>query len=134
MTDLTNYGENLLLDYLMTSSTAVVRPTAWWVALHTASPTEVGNVGEVAAGVGYTRQSMTTSVSSSPGGNTANSNLISFGPASGGGFGTVTHMSICDTSSTVSYNVIWQGATTNKTVASGDKYEYAVGALTLTMA
>ena len=41
MTAKTDYAENLALLYLMTDET-YVRPTAWFVALHTGDPGEAG--------------------------------------------------------------------------------------------
>ena len=131
MSDLTDFAEKLLLDWLMTAG-AATRPTAWWVALHTGAPGDNGAASEVGAGVGYTRQSVTFAAAASPGGTTDNTTTVTFGPASGAGFGAVTHMSIWDSSA--AGNSLWQGTATNKTIPSGDKYEFAVGAIDLTMA
>jgi hypothetical protein len=46
MAALTTYSRTLLLNYLLTT-TAVTRPTAWYMALHTEDPTLAGTVGEV---------------------------------------------------------------------------------------
>jgi len=44
-----NYAEVAALNWLFTV-TAVTRPTAWYVAIHTADPTEDGSVGELNSG------------------------------------------------------------------------------------
>lgn len=130
MAALSDYAEKLLLDFLMTTGTAT-RPTAWYVALFTAAPNDTGGGTEVSAG-GYARQSVAFSAAASPGGTTSNSGEVSF-TASGGDYGTVTHMGIFDASS--SGNLLWHGAlTASKAVADGDTLTFAAGNIDLTMA
>ena len=130
MAALSDYAEKLLLDFLMTTGTAT-RPTNWYVALYTGAPSDSGGGTEVSAG-GYARQSVSFNAASSPGGTTSNSGEVSF-TASGGDYGTVTHMGIFDASS--SGNLLWHGAlTASKTVADGDTLTFAVGNIDLTMA
>ena len=130
MAALSDYAEKLLLDWMMTSGSAT-RPTAWYVALYTAAPSDSGGGTEVSTG-GYARQSVTFDAASSPGGTTSNSGEVSF-TASGGDYGTVTHMGIFDAAS--SGNLLWHGAlTASKTVADGDTLTFAVGNIDLTMA
>jgi len=130
MAALSDYAEKLLLDFLMTTGTAT-RPTNWYVALYTGAPSDSGGGTEVSAG-GYARQSVSFDAASSPGGTTSNSGEVSF-TASGGDYGTVTHMGIFDAST--SGNLLWHGAlTASKTVADGDTLTFAVGNIDLTMA
>jgi len=130
MAALSDYAEKLLLDFLMTTGTAT-RPTNWYVALYTGAPSDSGGGTEVSAG-GYARQSVSFNAASSPGGTTSNSNEVSF-TASGGDYGTVTHMGIFDASS--SGNLLWHGAlTASKAVADGDTLTFAIGNIDLTMA
>ena len=130
MAALSDYAEKLLLDWMMTSGSAT-RPTAWYVALYTAAPSDSGGGTEVSTG-GYARQSVAFSAAASPGGTTSNSGEVSF-TASGGNYGTVTHMGIFDAAS--SGNLLWHGAlTASKTVADGDTLTFAAGNIDLTMA
>ena len=130
MAALSDYAEKLLLDFLMTTGTAT-RPTNWYVALFTAAPNDAGGGTEVSAG-GYRRKTVAFSAAASPGGTTSNSGEVSF-TASGGDYGTVTHMGIFDASS--SGNLLWHGAlTASKAVADGDTLTFAVGNIDLTMA
>jgi hypothetical protein len=130
MAALSDYAEKLLLDWMMTTGSAT-RPTAWYVALYTAAPSDSGGGTEVSTG-GYARQSVTFDAASSPGGTTSNSGEVSF-TASGADYGTVTHMGIFDASS--GGNLLWHGAlTASKTVADGDTLTFAVGNIDLTMA
>jgi hypothetical protein len=130
MSALSDYSEKLLLDWLMTTGSAT-RPTAWYIALYTAAPSDSGGGTEV-SGSGYSRQSASFSAASSPGGTTSNSNTISF-TASGGSWGTVTHIGIFDNSS--GGNLIWHGGlTASKIVGDGDTLEFAIGNIDLTVA
>ena len=128
MSALSDHAEDLLLDFLMTSGTAT-RPTAWYLALFTAAPSDSGGGTEVSTG-GYSRQTIAFSAAS--GGTTSNSADVSF-TATGADYGTVTHMGIFDASS--GGNLLWHGAlTASKTVADGDTLTFAVGNIDLTMA
>lgn len=130
MAALSDYAEKLLLDWMMTAG-AATRPTAWYVALYTAAPSDSGGGTEV-SGSGYSRQSVTLAAASTPGGTTSNTNAVSF-TASGGAFGTVTHIGIFDAST--GGNLLWHGAmTASKAVADGDTLEFSIGNIDLTIA
>jgi hypothetical protein len=130
MAALSNYAEKLLLDWSMTTGSAT-RPTAWYVALYTAAPSDSGGGTEVSTG-GYARQSVTFDAASSPGGTTSNNNTVSF-TASGASYGTVSHIGIFDNVS--GGNLLWHGSmTASKTVADGDTLEFSIGNIDLTIA
>lgn len=130
MSALSDYAEKLVLDWLMTTGTAT-RPTAWYVALYTAAPSDSGGGTEV-TGSGYARKSVTFNAASTPGGTTSNSNIVSW-TAAGGNYGTVTHVGIFDAST--GGNLLWQGGlSTSKTVNDGDTIQFSAGNLTLTLA
>ena len=130
MAALSDHSENLLLNWLMTTDT-VTRPTAWYLALFTAAPSDSGGGTEV-SGSGYSRQTIAFGTASGTGGTTSNTGDVSF-TASGGSFGTVSHVGIFDAST--GGNLLWHGAlTASKTVADGDTLTFAVGNIDLTMA
>jgi hypothetical protein len=130
MAQLSDFAEKLLLDWMMTTGTAT-RPTAWFLALYTAAPNDAGGGTEV-SGAGYARQSITFPAATSPTGTTSNSNAIEF-TASGGSFGTISHVAI-HTASTGG-NMLWHGPlSTPRTIAEGEKLSFAVGSVTLTLA
>lgn len=130
MSALSDYAEKLVLDWLMTTGSAT-RPTAWYVALYTAAPSDSGGGTEV-SGAGYSRKSSSYNAASSPGGTTSNSAVVSW-TAAGGNYGTVTHVGIFDAST--DGNLLWQGAlSTPKTVNDGDTIQFSAGNLTLTLA
>jgi hypothetical protein len=127
MTAFTNYAENLVMTWLFTGS-AATRPTAWYVALHTADPTEVGNVGEL-SGNGYARQSSTWTIASNEASNTG---TLTFGPNTGSNWGTVSHVSVWDAVSTG--NCLAKGALSSSVVINvGDSLTIAAGALDITL-
>lgn len=130
MAALSDYAEKLLLDWMMTTGSAT-RPTAWYVALYTAAPSDSGGGTEV-SGSGYARQSVAFDAAATPGGTTSNTGAVSF-TASGGSWGTVTHIGIFDAST--SGNLLWHGAmTASKTVNDGDTLEFSIGNIDLTIA
>lgn len=130
MAALSDHAEKLLLDWMMTSGTAT-RPTAWFVALYTAAPSDAGGGTEV-SGAGYVRQAVAFNAAATPGGTTSNTADVSF-TAAGGNYGTVTHLGIFDASS--SGNLLWHGAlTASKAVEDGDTITFTAGNIDLTMA
>lgn len=130
MAALSDYAEKLLLDWMMTTGSAT-RPTAWYVALYTAAPSDSGGGTEV-SGNGYARKSVSFSAASSPDGTTSNSGAVTF-TASGGNWGTITHIGIFDSLTTG--NLLWHGAmTASKVINDGDTLEFAIGNIDLTIA
>ena len=125
---LSTYADATLSTWLMTTGTAT-RPTAWYLALHTANPTANGSAGELGTGIGYARQS---AVFTSSAGVATNTALITFGPDSSTNWGTISYISVWD--SATSGNCLWQGALTNSTTINvGDKVEVPANGLTLTI-
>ena len=97
----------------------------YWIPYDSGGGTEV-------TGSGYARQSVTFDAGSSPGGTTQNSGAVSF-TASGGNFGTVTHIGIFDAVS--GGNLLWHGAmTASKTINDGETLEFSAGNIDLTIA
>ena len=124
MANLTNYEENRLMGLSVDNSS-----TTYYVALHTADPTDVGNVGEVTA-TGYARQGDTFTVTGADG---TNDSLITFPNQTSGGDLTITHMSIWDAVS--AGNCKWQGAlTASATYPDGGGFTFAAGAIDLSLA
>lgn len=121
-----NYAETAVLDWLLGGATPT-RPSARYLALHTADPGETGATGEL-SGNGYARQAVTFDPAAS--GATSNSSSHTF-TASGGSWGTVTHFSIWDASS--SGNCLYTGAlTTSRTIGDGESGTVAAGDIDIT--
>lgn len=124
MTALTNYAESLAIKWLLTG-VAVTRPTSWFVALHTADPTETGATGEL-SGNGYARQS--AAFTEDTNGLVDNDSDIVFGPNTGSNWGTVTHVSIWDAVS--GGNCLFKGALTSSVaIAVNDSLRFPAGTL-----
>lgn len=131
MSSFTDYTENLVLTWLLTSGSAT-RPTAWYVGLFTAAPSDTGGGTEV-TGNGYARASTgTISVSGTSPTTATNAAAIEFGAASGGNWGTITHAGIFDASS--SGNLLaWAALTTSRTINDGDVLRIPAGDLDVTL-
>jgi len=130
MAALSDHAEALLLDWLMTNGSAT-RPTAWYVALYTVAPSDSGGGTEV-SGNGYAREAVTFAAATTPGGTTSNTGAVTF-TASGGNWGSITHIGIHDAVS--GGNLLWHGAmTASKTVNDGDTLEFSIGNIDLTIA
>ena len=130
MAALSDHAEKLLLDWMMTTGSAT-RPTAWYVGLFTAAPSDSGGGTEV-SGSGYAREAVTFAAASTPGGTTSNTGDVDF-TAAGGNWGTITHIGIFDASS--SGNLLWHGSmTASKIVNDGDTLQFSTGNIDLTIA
>lgn len=121
-----NYAEIAVLDWLLGGATPT-RPSTRHLALHTADPGETGATGEL-SGNGYARQAVTFGAAAS--GATSNTSTHTF-TASGGSWGTVTHFSIWDAST--SGNCLYVGAlSTSRTIGDGESGTVAAGDIDVT--
>lgn len=121
-----NYCEKLVLDYLLTAN-SVTRPTTLYVALHTADPTEAGNVGELTVGNGYARQAVSFDDAAQPYESEAD---VTFGPCTTADWGTITHGSVWDAST--GGNCLYYGAlTASRTINVTDSFTIPAGDLTI---
>ena len=130
MSSFSNYTENLLLNWLLTTNSAT-RPTAWYVGLFTAAPSDAGGGTEV-TGNGYARVATGTISVSGTDTTATNSAAIEFAAASGGNWGTVTHAAIFD-ASTSGNMLAWAQLTTSRTINDGDVFRIPAGSLTVTL-
>lgn len=138
MSQASDYLEDALLDHVL-RNTAYTSPTAVYVGLFTEGDSagqntdllEEGTLTNEISGNGYTRKAATFSAAS--GGSITTSGNITFDPASGGNWGTITHIAILDAAS--AGNVLFYGAlTTSKTIEDGDTFQITAGNLTVTLA
>ena len=129
MAGFTDYTEDLVLDWLLTSGSAT-RPTAWYVALYTVAPTDTGGGTEV-SGTNYARTAVTFSVSGTSPATAANSAAVEF-PEAGGSWGTVVAAGIFDASSAGNL-LAYANLTASKAVDTGDVLRFNTSALTVTL-
>lgn len=129
MAGLSNYGENLVLTWLLTTSSAT-RPTTWYVALYTVAPGEGGGGTEVSGG-SYARQAVTFTVSGTAPTQAANSAAVEF-PTASASWGTVVAAAIFD-ASTSGNLLAFADLTTSKTIDSGDVLRFNASTLVVTL-
>ena len=129
MAGLTNYAEDLVLDWLFTTASAT-RPTSWYVALYTVAPGEAGGGTEVSGG-SYARVSATFTVSGTAPTTASNSSAVEFAEASGS-WGTIVAAGIFD-ASTSGNLIAFANLTTSKAIDTGDVLRFNIGALDITL-
>ena len=130
MSSFSDYTENLVLTYLFTNGSAT-RPTAWYVGLFTAAPSDAGGGTEV-SGFGYVRKVTGTITVSGTDTTATNSAAIEFAAASGGNWGTVTYAAIFD-AETSGNMLAWAQLTTARTINDGDVFRIPASSLTITL-
>ena len=123
--NLSNYLENKVLDHIM-GTTTYTKPSAVYVALYTAAPSDTGGGTEVTGG-SYARQTAAFAAASS--GATSNSANIDFTvmPAC-----TVVAIGIFDALTTGNL-LVWGTLSTNKSLDAGDTLRIATGDLDITL-
>lgn len=130
MAAISDYLEEKYLN--MMRGTAFTAPSAVYLALFTAAPSDSGGGTEV-SGNAYARQAITFAAASNPAGTMTTSATIDFPTATPSGWGTITHMGIFDASS--AGNLLWHGAlTASVTINASEFFRMASGNLTLTLA
>jgi hypothetical protein len=129
MSQMSDYLENKLIDHVF-RATSFTMPSALYVALFTAAPSDSGGGTEVTGG-SYARVNLAPSVSnwkstngttsgasSGTGGQTSNASIITY-PVPSANWGTITHFAIFDAVTTGNM-LLWGSLTTPKTVNNGD--------------
>jgi hypothetical protein len=125
MSSFTDYTENLVLTWVFTSGSAT-RPTAWYVGLFTAAPSDTGGGTEV-SGNAYARVA-TGTISGS-----GTAAAIEFAAASGGNWGSIGWAGIFD-ASTGGNLLAWSPLTTARTINDGDVLRIPANSLSITLA
>lgn len=129
MASFTDFTESLVLNFLFTTNTAT-RPTAWYVGLFTAAPSDTGGGTEV-SGSGYIRKVTGTITVSGTATTAVNSAAIEFAVATGS-WGTVTHAGIFD-AETAGNLLAFAPLTIAKTIDNGDIFRIPASDLTITL-
>jgi len=129
MAGLTNYGEDLVLDWLFTAG-AATRPTSWYVSLYTVAPTESTGGTEVSGG-SYARVSTSFTVSGTAPTTASNTAAVEFAEATGT-WGTVVAAGIMDALSGGNL-IAYATLTTAKAIDTGDVLRFNAGALDITL-
>jgi hypothetical protein len=128
---MTNTAENMVLTWLLTTTApSPVRPTAWYIGLFTAAPSDTGGGTEVSTG-SYARAAVTFTVSGTSPTQGTNSAQIDHATSTGA-WGTITHAAIFD-ALTVGNMLWWGSLTASKTMASGDVFRWPASSIVLTL-
>ena len=128
MAEMSNYLENALINATL-RNTSYTSPSAVYISLHTADPTDAGTGTEVSGG-SYARQSATFGAPSN--GVSTTTADISF-PQASGSWGTIGWIGIWDAST--SGNMLYHTALdVSKAIDTGDIFKIAAGSLTVTLA
>jgi hypothetical protein len=130
MSSFSDYTENLVLTWLFTGSSAT-RPTAWYVGLFTAAPSDTGGGTEV-SGNAYARVATGTISGSGTATTFSNAAAIEFAAASGGNWGTIGWAGIFD-ASTSGNLLAWAPLTTSRVINDGDVFRIPATSLTITL-
>lgn len=130
MSSFSDYTENLVLTWLFTSSSAT-RPTAWFVGLFTAAPSDTGGGTEV-TGNAYARVATGTISGTGTATTFSNAAAIEFAAASGGNWGTIGWAGIFD-ASTGGNLLAWAPLTTSRVINDGDVFRIPATSLTITL-
>jgi hypothetical protein len=130
MSSFSDYTENLVLTWLFTGSSAT-RPTAWFVGLFTAAPSDTGGGTEV-SGNAYARVATGTISGSGTATTFSNAAAIEFAAASGGNWGTIGWAGIFD-ASTSGNLLAWAPLTTSRVINDGDVFRIPATSLTITL-
>jgi len=129
MTALSDFAEIKTLE-LFFKNTAYTAPNAY-MALFTDDPTDAGTGTEV-TGNGYARVQIDTKMAAASSGQIVSNADITFPTASGGAFGTITHIGIYDAST--AGNLLAHGAlSASRVISDGDTFQINSGSLTITI-
>jgi hypothetical protein len=129
MAGLTNFGEDLVLDWLFTTASAT-RPTAWFVSLYTVAPTESTGGTEVTGG-SYARISTAFTVSGTAPTQASNTAAVEFAECTVA-WGTVVAAGIMD-ASTSGNLIAFANLTVSKTISAGDVLRFNTGEIDITL-
>lgn len=132
MSAATDYTELEWMKYMFTATAMGTRPTAWYAALHTADPTDVGNVGEVTTTLdaAYARKAVTLAQTANE---VKNSAALTFNAVDAASAGyTVSHITIWD--ALTAGNCLFRGAlAVPKALAAGEVLSFAINELVLSV-
>jgi hypothetical protein len=132
MSDLADYIEDNIIDHIFRNQ-AFTPATTLYMALFTTATADAETGTEVPNTNAYARTAINLSAAS--GGATSNGTEIAFPTASGGNWGTVTHIALVDSNTWGAGNWYAHGAlTASKAVNDTDTFKIAVNDLDLDIA
>jgi hypothetical protein len=135
MSGFSDYAEKKLIDHTFKTA-SYTAATNLYIALSksTLADTATGTTlpGEVTGG-GYVRKKCNTwDASSAAGGDTENTQVVTFATATAS-WGTVKTYAVCD-KTTKGNVIVWGSLSASKTIGTGDTAKFATGAIDVTLA
>lgn len=129
MTAKSDWLENAVLNFFLRGNpgSAVVAPTATYLALYKSNPNE-DNTGSEVSGGNYARQQIDFTAPTD--GVVSNPALIQF-PVATATWGTITHIGVLD-AATGGHLLYFGAMTPNHTVNAGGRMEFPVGSVQVT--
>lgn len=128
-----DYLENEVLDHVWGAST-YTPPVTVYAQAYTAAPSDAGGGTQVTT-FGHARVAVTNNLTNFPAasaGAKSNGTAITWGAASGGSWGSITHVGFFDASS--GGNLIgWSDVPVAKTIDDGDVLFIPIGSLTISL-
>ena len=140
MTAMSDYLEGQVINHIFRTS-SFTKPTVLAIALCTAAPADTSTgstITEVANSYSYARQILNPldanwAAPTAGDGITSNLSTITFGPAFGGNWGTVTHVAITDSATHGAGNLLFHGALDSSAIVNdGDTFLFSVADLEIT--
>lgn len=130
-----NYLAKKIIDHMLRNTAYTTPGTSVYVALYSSSPTAADSGAEIQTPgtYAYARKQITTWDAPTATGATQNTNLEAFTAANGGNWGTVAHVGIRD-ASTLGNLLFWGALDASKVVNDADTFQFAAGALDITVA
>jgi len=127
MSDLTNYAEDAIIQFFLRNDADTITPPAnLFQSLYTAAPGEAGGGTEVADANGYIRKAIAFTDPSGTGATESTAQIDH--TASGGAWGTVTHMAVVDSVTYGAGNMWMYGAlTASRAIGDGETLRFAAG-------
>ncbi len=126
--NLSNYGENLLLNFILNTE-SVTRPTSWYVALYSdAAGLSTDEPNTEVSGSGYSRLGVTFGPASN--GTTSNLNAITFSAT--GNWSTANYVGIVSGASSGSL-LFWAPLQQPITLTNGGHIQFGINTITATM-
>ena len=132
-----DYLEQRVLDFVLRAAAehTFTAPTTVYVALFTTATTDAGGGTEVPNTNGYVRTAVTFgAIGAATDGIMSNSAEVAFPQATGGAWGTVSHIALVDSATYAAGNWLYHGALdASKTVDENDTFKIAIGDLDITL-
>lgn len=129
MSDLANYAEDVVSNWVGGKSDAPAVSAGRYLALYTAVSDAEAGTGTEVSGVNYARVSIASLLGTSSSGAITNTSAIEFAVAGAGGWGTITHAGIRDAATAGNAITAIKALSASVAIAENDVFRIQVGDL-----